>query len=209
MNPDPAHYFVTDIETDGPDPAKNSMLGFATVVVREDGKLAGEFEAVLRPRADRQPDERTMAFWKTQPEAWRAATSDPEPASVVMPRFASWVESFSGKRSFAARPLAFDGTWIDEYLRAFAGCHLLDVPHWGRTIFSGGALDIGTFMSGVFNRTDPPMGDIEYPQAWLGDHAHTHRAIDDARGYAALLKRLLLLASRQAPHPEDFVGRKG
>jgi len=33
----PAHYFVTDIECDGPDPALNSMLSFATVVVREDG----------------------------------------------------------------------------------------------------------------------------------------------------------------------------
>ena len=57
-----AHYFVTDIECDGPSPLTNSMLSFATVVVREDGELCGEFEAVLKPRPDKQTDESTMAF---------------------------------------------------------------------------------------------------------------------------------------------------
>lgn len=32
--------------------------------------------------------------------------------------------------------------------------------------------------------------DVEnYPAEWLGDVKHTHRAIDDARGYANLLIR--------------------
>src|SRR4051812_45474477 len=30
-----------------------------------------------------------------------------------------------------------------------------------------------------------------YPPEWLGDRAHTHRAIDDASGYAHLLAHLL------------------
>ena len=201
-----AHYFVTDIECDGPSPLTNSMLSFATVVVREDGEMCGEFEAVLEPRADKQSDVRTMQFWKTHPEAWSAATSNPEPPSEIMNRFAVWVESYSGKRSFAARPVAFDGIWMDHYLREFTDSYLLDVPYWGRCIFTAGALDIGTYISGIFNRTDIDAGDI--PRSWLGDHEHTHRAIDDARGYASLLSKLLRLAAQQPPHPKDFMGEK-
>ncbi len=200
-----AHYFVTDIESDGPSPTTNSMLSFASVVVREDGDMVGEFEAVLQPRSDRQADKRTMAWWQTQPEAWLTATSNAEPAEGVMPRFADWVEGFDGKRSFAARPLTFDGFWIDHYLRTFADSYLLDVPHWGRNIFTASALDIDTYISGVFNRTAPHTGDIKFPASWLGEHEHTHRAIDDARGYATLLSRLLRLAGRAPPHPDDFL----
>ena len=203
-----AHYFVTDIECDGPSPLTNSMLSFATVVVREDGTLCGEFEAVLAPRPDKQTDEGTMAFWKAHPKAWTAATSNPEPPSEVMRRFADWVESYAGKRAFAARPVAFDGLWIDHYLRDFADCYLLDVPYWGRRIFTAGALDIGSYIAGIFNRTDPHTGDISFPAAWLGNHEHTHRAIDDARGYASLLSKLLRIASQQPRHPEDFLGER-
>lgn len=199
------HYFVTDIEADGPSPMENSMLSFATVVVREDGQMIDEFETVLQPRANRNPSTETMAWWKTQPEAWQAATTNPAPPELEMQRFADWVVSFDGRRSFAARPVAFDGLWIDYYLREFAGSYLLDVSHWGRNIFTAGALDIGTYISGIFNRTDTLAGDIEFPSNWLGDHEHTHRAIDDARGYASLLGKLLRVAGEQPPHPDDFL----
>lgn len=187
---------------------ENSMLSFACVAVREDGELVGEFEAVLEPRRDKIQDAKTMAWWQTQPEAWLASTSNPMPPSTELPRFTSWVESFEGKRCFAARPLFFDGLWIDCYLRDYAHRYLLDVPYWGEVLFTGAALDIGTYMSGVFNRTDPHTGDIIFPSDWLGDHEHTHRAIDDARGYAVLLSRLLRIAGSQPPHPHDFLLRK-
>jgi inhibitor of KinA sporulation pathway (predicted exonuclease) len=32
---------------------------------------------------------------------------------------------------------------------------------------------------------------VHYPAEWLGGHDHSHRAIDDARGYAHLLTLLL------------------
>ncbi len=121
-----------------------------------------------------------------------------------MPRFADWIRDFNGKRSFAASPLTFDGMWIDHYLREFADSCLLDVPHWGQNIiFTAVALDIGTYMSGVLNRTDL-HGDIAIPSDWLGDHEHTHRAIGDARGYAAVLARLLRASGTGDAAPGRF-----
>ena len=43
----PTHYFVTDIECDGPDPARNSMLSLATVVVGVDS--VGDVGLVVSP----------------------------------------------------------------------------------------------------------------------------------------------------------------
>ena len=140
-----------------------------------------------------------MEFWRAHPEAWSAATTNPEDPEVVMSRFADWVLGFEGGRSFAARPLAFDGIWMDHYLREFAGYHLLDSAHLGKQLFSASALDLGSYMSGIFGRTKPPM-DLDIPKDWLGDHPHTHRAIDDARGYAFFLSRLLRIAERQPGH---------
>ena len=102
--PDPqtTTFVVTDIEADGPNPRRSSMLSFAAVAVDARGIRLGEFEAVLTPRPDRQPDETTMAWWATQPEAWKAATEGAAPPEIVMPRFADWVESLPGFRVFAA-----------------------------------------------------------------------------------------------------------
>jgi hypothetical protein len=185
-----AHYFVTDIECDGPDPARHSMLSFATVVVREDGQMCGEFEAVMKQRPDRSSDSQTMKWWAGQPEAWEAATSDPSEPADAMQRFAGWVETYPRVRSFAARPVAFDGLWIDRYLRDFASSYLLDIPYWGRNIFTAGALDIGTYMCAVLGQTKMQTLDTVLPTEWMGHHPHTHRAIDDARGYASLLATL-------------------
>ena len=37
--------------------------------------------------------------------------------------------------------------------------------------------------------------DVEgYPADWLGDHEHTHQAIDDALGYAYLLTAMMSMS---------------
>src|SRR5687768_5119751 len=94
-------FVVTDIEADGPAPLHSSMLSFASVAVDAGGRRYGEFEAVLQPRPDRRPDDTTMAWWQTRPEAYAAATTDPQPAETVLPRYADWVESLPGVRVFA------------------------------------------------------------------------------------------------------------
>jgi len=199
------YYFVTDIEADGPSPLVNSMLSFASVALRDDGVVCGEFETVLRPLAGRGSNPSTMEWWADQPEAWAAATLDPQDPATEMKRFVRWVESFHGTRGFAARPLLFDGMWIDQYLRLFTDTTIFGVPYWGPVVFSGLSLDIESYAVGVFNRRGMPRPYGPVPADWLGDHPHTHRAIDDARGYANYLSRLFAIAAHAPRVAQDFL----
>ncbi|MCW5720926.1 MAG: ASCH domain-containing protein [Devosia sp.] len=192
-------FIVTDIESDGPTPLHNSMLSFASVAIEADGTRHGEFEAVLKPRPDRVQNEMTMAWWKTQPEAWDAATAGAEDAEIVMPRFADWVESLPGPKVFVAAPMIFDGLWMDHYLDQFAMTRALSGPFKGRQIFRGGGICLYT-MAGVL-RGAPYLdwGMSKLPAEFYGHIAHTHKAIDDARGFANVLVELFKLSAALPP----------
>ena len=123
-----AIFFVTDIEADGPSPAQHSMLSFATVACTQQDGIIDSFEAVMVPRKDRTQDSFTMDWWKTQPEAYKAATSDARNAKTVMEEYADWVDGFAGYRIFASSPLLLDAGWIVEYLRAFVGTRIFQGP---------------------------------------------------------------------------------
>ena len=184
-------YVVTDAEFDGPVPGRHSMLSFASVAMTPDGRQHGEFEAVLGPLDGTSPDPETAAFWRTQPDAYAAATGNPEPPGVVMARFVDWVRSLPGDAIFAAHPLALDGPWIDFYLQRFTHERLLEGPWRPERLFRSMPLCLMSFAAG---RLGWPtwMCDVDrYPADWLGDYGHTHRAIDDARGYARLLVTLM------------------
>ncbi len=192
---DAVTYVVTDVECDGPNPSRNSMLAFASVAVSAEGAILGEFEAVLEPRPDRSPDPGTMDWWRGQPEVWAAATTNAEPPAVVMERFALWVESLPGLRVFAARPLIFDGPWIDHYLDRYLGSRANVGIRLQRKVFNGfAALDIDSLIAGLMGEPHRVAFKPEWPVAWLGDHPHSHRAIDDARGYASILQHLIALS---------------
>lgn len=186
----PVTYVVTDIEADGPSPLAHSMLSFASVAVSETGEVLSEFEAVLAPRPDRAQDENTMAWWQTQPEAWAHATENPEAPETVMPRYADWVESLPGYRAFAAAPLIFDGVWIDHYLETFAGTRVMGGPFKSRQIFRGGGVCIYTMAGALRGAPYLGWGMQRVPPEWYGYVEHTHKAIDDARGFANVLKKL-------------------
>ncbi len=188
MNP---VYVVTDIEVDGPTPGENSMLSFASVAVDANGKEVDEFQAVLGPLDKANSDPRTMAWFESQPEALAAATRDPQPAADVIAGFIDWVLSLPGDPVFVAHPISFDGLWMDYYLRRFADIRLVKGPWRGKRLFHAGGLCLRSFAAGKLGW---PIWDCHpgrYPTEWLGNHEHSHRAIDDARGYANLLITLL------------------
>jgi DNA polymerase III alpha subunit (gram-positive type) len=192
-------FVVTDIESDGPTPLHNSMLSFASVAIEADGTRHGEFEAVLKPKADRTQNEMTMDWWKTQPEAWKAATEGAEDPAVVMPRFADWVESLPGPKVFVAAPMIFDGLWMDHYLDEYAGTRALSGPFKGRQIFRGGGICLYTMAGTLRGAPYLDWGMSKLPAEFYGHIPHTHRAIDDARGFANVLVELFQLSSALPP----------
>lgn len=193
-------FVVTDIEADGPNPLESSMLSFASVACDATGRVLDEFEAVLVPRPDRKPSPDTMAWWQTQPEAWIAATTDPQPPETVMPRYADWVESLPGYRVFAAAPMIFDGLWMDHYLWTYAGTRALGGPYSSRQIFRGGGVCLYT-MAGTLRGADYlNWGMQRVPAAWYGHIEHTHKAIDDARGFANVLGKLFQISQSLEKH---------
>lgn len=187
-------YIVTDIECDGPTPGANSMIAFASVAVTADGVVRGEFEAVLAPLPGAVGDPETLAWFRSQPEAWAAATTDPRAPASVMADYAGWVRGFPMGRVFAANPLAFDGVWIDHYLRRFTPFGLVEGHYAKDRLFDGLGLCLSSFAAGVLGRDPWACGPANLPPEWLGNHPHTHRAIDDARGYAHLLGVLMGMA---------------
>ncbi len=136
-----------------------------------------------------KPDANTMAWWETQPEAWKHATGEPGRPGVGDAALCR----LGGERSpasacFAAAPMIFDGLWMDHYLSdvrrhpgvGWAVQEPADFPRrrrrastpWPATLRGADYTKWG--MQGV-------------PPAWYGHIEHTHRAIDDARGFANVL----------------------
>ncbi|MBP1780686.1 MULTISPECIES: hypothetical protein [Micromonospora] len=185
--PDNWVYVVTDIEVDGPWPGPNSMRSFASVAVTCNGEELGAFEAVLEPLPGAAPNPATYAWFQTQPEAWAAATTNPQPVHEVMTQFAEWVRALPKSRIFAASPIASDGGWIDYYLRRFTRYGLVQGPYEEDVLFNGPGLCLRSYAAAVTGRPVADMSPQTLPAEWFGNIAHTHQAIDDARGYAHLL----------------------
>jgi len=197
-------YVVTDIETDGSWPGINSMRSFASVAVTAEGTEHDRFEAVLAPLPSAAPHPETLAWFQTIPEAWRAATENPEPAQVVMDNYVAWLKTLPAPRVFAASPLSFDGAWIDYYLRRFTPYGLIPGPYDSDHVFDGPALCIRSYAAAALGRPAPGLKTTALPAAWFGEIAHTHRAIDDAAGYANLLATLIRMTrSNAAANPID------
>ena len=193
-----AVYIVTDIEADGGTPGVHSMLAFASVAVREDGLVLGEFEAVLQPIDGGSQDPNTMKWWAGQPEAWAAATRDPEPPEHVMPRFVAWIRQFDAPPIFTAHPINFDAMWINWYLRRFTNHGVTEGMHVSDRLFRHIGLCLRSFGAAILGRPVMEVEATAYPDDWLGHHPHTHRAIDDARGYASLLVKLFAISKERA-----------
>jgi len=187
---DDALYFVTDIEATGFWPGRNSMLSFATVVVTATGREEGRFEAVLAELPDAGWNSGTREwFERDAPEALAAATRDPRDPASVMTDFVSFVEDLRGPRVFAAHPVAFDGAWIDYYLRRFTPYGIRQGPYEPDGVFDD-TLCLRSYAAAVTGRPVRQVSPATLPPEWLGDVPHTHRAIDDAVGYAHLLAEL-------------------
>lgn len=179
-------YIVVDIEGDGPVPGLYSMLSLAAVAITEDEQV-GTFYQKLKPLTEAQQDAETMAWWKTQPEAWQEVTTNPQPAEKVMKQFDAWVKSFKKTPVFVAQPVAYDYAYVSWYLWRFTGNNpFSDSKGASQT------LDLTSFIAGKFGLSLLAARRANLPE-WMkkGIPKHTHNALDDALGFSIILQNIL------------------
>lgn len=164
-------YISTDIESDGPIPGANSMLSFASVAFSDAGDVISTFERNLELLEGAKPNDDTMKWWQTQPEAWAACRKEPKRISDAMQDYVAWVETLPGTPVFVAYPAGYDFMFMYWYMIKFVGS----------SPFSFSALDIKTYAMCLLKRDFRKTNKDIFPSRWFDKRfKHTHTAIDDA-----------------------------
>lgn len=174
-------YVSTDVETDGPIPGVNSMLSFGSAAYLADKTLVSTFTANLETLPGAGADQRTMEWWRSQPEAWAACRVNPEPPEAVMPRYLEWLKSLPGQPVFVGYPAAFDFMFVYWYLIRFVG----------ESPFSHSALDIKSYAMAMLKKGYRESVKRNMPKRWFDPLPHTHQALDDAIEQGALFCNML------------------
>jgi hypothetical protein len=174
-------YVSTDVEADGPIPGPHSMLAFASAAYRADGTLVATFTANLETLPGAAPDESTMRWWESQPEAWRACRESPRAPEEALPAYCAWLDELPAKPVFVGYPASYDFLFVYWYLIRFAG----------RSPFSHSALDIKTLAMACLGCGYRDATKRNMPQRWFDRLPHTHRALDDAIEQGALFCNIL------------------
>ena len=188
-------FFSVDIETNGGRLDQHSMLCFAAVayILEEDGvkprfREVGATRLVLEPTNGHTEDKDTMAWWATQPEAFKIATTNPESPKIAMHKFASWCLALQEKHKRQNRvlvyyPTVFDGAWMDLYCLKYLG---------SRDLFWFAAYDIKSFASGLLGYPWTALCKEKIPLKPYVEGVLTHDPIDDARQQGRLFGNLLI-----------------
>jgi hypothetical protein len=180
-------YVSTDVETDGPIPGPSSMLSLGSAAFLEDKTLVSTFTANLETLPDAKGDEKTMAWWRSQPKAWEACRRDPRPPEEVMTDYSSWIATLPGSPVFVAYPAGFDFLFVYWYLIRFTGA----------SPFSFSALDIKSFAMALLGVGYRDSVKRNMPRSWFDRGRHTHVALDDALEQGALFCNMLAEARRR------------
>ena len=177
----PELYISTDVESDGPIPGPNSMLSFASAAYTADKQLISTFERNLELLPGATGDEKTMAWWQSEPKAWEACRANCATPESAMRDFVAWLESLPGSKVFVAYPAGFDFMFVYWYLIRFAG----------HSPFSHSALDMKTLAMALLKKPYRESTKRNMPGHWFDKLPHTHVALDDAIEQGALFCNML------------------
>jgi len=179
-------YIIVDIELNGLTPGEHSILSIGAVASTMTEEISS-FYKKLQPLEGLSADPETMDWWKTQPEAWQEVNTDAQPATVVIEEFRKWVKGFGKPSIFVASLLILDYPFIKWYLHKFGSEQLFeDFEPVQRT------LDLASFTAGKLNIPLAKARRMQLPpEITQGMPGHSHKAIDDARGYGAILRNVL------------------
>jgi len=174
-------YVSTDVETDGPIPGENSLLSLGSAAYLEDKTLIDTFYVNLELLPGATPNAKTMAWWKTEPEAWAQCRENLLEPKKAMSNYRRWLRQLPGKPVFVGFPAGFDFMFTYWYLIKFTG----DSP------FSFSALDIKTMAMLMLNKGYRDATKRNMPKTWFDELPHTHHALDDAIEQGALFCNML------------------
>ena len=176
---------MVDIETEGPDPGRHTMLQLAAVEFDEEWKITREFNQYLFPNplfpgmaysGMRGHSAETVEWWmRTAPHGYQKIKDECAKgfhAVAVMEMFYDWVPS---DPLFWAWPTCFDIAFLQSYARDY--CPALSKFLWK-------SADVKSWMSGciatagaplaIDDRTRPPFEGVEHDalydakwQVWL------------------------------------------
>lgn len=158
---------MVDVETDGPIPGDYSLISFGAIIVEP--SLSKTFYAQLKPISDKWIPEALAISGFTRSETLTFA--DPQ---TVMEKFALWIEAEStGRPFFIADNNGFDWQFINWYFHHFCG----------KNPFGHTSSNLGSLYKGLVKDTF-----VNFKH--LRKTAHTHNALDDARGNAEALLQM-------------------
>lgn len=179
-------YVAVDIEADGPVPGLFSMLSIGAVATTKDSEISRFYRKIL-PLKGAGQNPNTMKWWKTQPEAWAEVTADAENPEKVMVDFSGWLEKLGKTPIFVAHPIAFDYTFVSYYLYKFT-----DKNPFTNSTDNPKTLDLKSYISAKYNKKIDESTANKLPKVLLkGSPEHSHKAINDAIGYASVLRNIL------------------
>lgn len=181
MSQDHEIYVSTDVEADGPIPGQNSMLSFGSAAYKKDKTLVSTFLANLETLEGAMADERTMAWWQTKPEAWKACRENLQKPDQAMRQYLHWLKALPGKPVFVGYPAAYDFMFVYWYLIKFTG----------ESPFSHSALDVKTLAMALLKTGYRDVGKRSMPKRWFDPLKHTHQALDDAIEQGALFCNMM------------------
>ena len=173
-------YFVTDVESTGPDFAKHNMYQVATVPVLPDGTVLCGTSYNLPFWTDHH-DSNTLEFLKRDlrftPDLWmqRDDLVNPEAAMVKFETFVGdiLVDHGATKPIFVADNLAFDWGYVHTYFHRYRN----------KNPFGYAGRNIPCLSHGLYGTRN----------AWekFRTEVHTHDALEDARGNAGAFSKMI------------------
>jgi hypothetical protein len=161
-------YVMVDIESDGPIPGDYSMICFGAIIVESD--LNRTFYGKLRPISDAFVPDALAVSGFSRDECLQF--DDPR---EVMQNFAAWLKiNCKGRTMFVSDNNGFDWQFINWYF-----CHFL-----GNNPFGFSSTNLGSLYKGM-------QKDMFVNFKHLRKTKHTHHPVDDARGNAEALLKMI------------------
>ena len=159
---------MLDIESDGPCPGMHSMICFGAVIV--EAGLQRTFYAQLKPISEIYIPEALAISGFTREQTLKF----PEPRDA-MQNFEDWLE-----KNIEGRPIG----WSDNNSYDFGFMNYYFWQQLGRNPFGWSSANLGSFYKGMER-------DLYCTFKHLRETKHTHNPVDDAKGNAEALLKML------------------